>query len=343
MISLDLIAALSIAASLTFYALLGGADYGGGVWDLLASGPRAREQRRLITDAIGPIWEANHVWLIFVIVILFTAFPPAFAAIAIALHIPLTLMLIGIVMRGSAFTFRHYDVQEDEVQRRWGMIFAVASLITPVLLGIVIGAIASGRIRVEDGAVVTDFITPWLAPFPISVGLFALALFAYLAAVYLTLEAEDPELREDFRRRALISAAAAGAMALVVFLLSETGAPLIRRGFGAGRWWPPVLIAAGALAAGAIFALLARRFRIARACAAGQTALILWGWALAQYPYLVVPDITISQAAAPPETLRLLVGGIAIGSLMLFPSFYYLFRIFKGGSAFAPLRRARRP
>ena len=139
-------------ASLVLYALLGGADYGGGVWDLFAFGSRAREQRKLIADAISPVWEANHVWLILVIVILFTAFPPAFAAIATALHIPITLLLIGIVLRGTAFTFRTYDIQRDDVQRRWSIMFSIASIITPILLGTTLGAIASGTVRVENGS-----------------------------------------------------------------------------------------------------------------------------------------------------------------------------------------------
>src|SRR5678809_1129908 len=202
-----------MVASLVLYALLGGADYGGGVWDLFAFGPRARAQRKLIAAAISPVWEANHVWLILVIVILFTAFPPPFAAIATALHIPITLLLIGIVLRGTAFTFRTYDVQRDDVQRRWSLIFSIASIITPILLGTILGAIASGSIRVENGALTTGFFNSWLAPFPFAVGFFALALFAFLAAVYLTVEAGDEALREDFRLRALVSAVAVGVMA----------------------------------------------------------------------------------------------------------------------------------
>src|ERR687893_2196597 len=133
-----------MVVSLMFYALLGGADYGGGVWDLFARGRRAGAQRELVAAAIGPVWEANHVWLIFGVVVLFTAFPPAFAALSTALHIPLTLMLIGIVLRGCAFTFRHYDAEADDVQQRWGRLFGMASVVTPILLGVCIGAISTG-------------------------------------------------------------------------------------------------------------------------------------------------------------------------------------------------------
>ncbi|MDQ2999596.1 MAG: cytochrome d ubiquinol oxidase subunit II, partial [Chloroflexota bacterium] len=222
--SLEVIVAGLMLVALTFYALLAGADFGGGVWDLLARGPRAADQRALISDAIGPIWEANHVWLILVVVMMFTAFPPAFAAIMTALHIPLTVMLIGIVLRGAAFTFRTYDDQHDRVQRRWSVVFAIASVITPIMLGICVGAIASGRITVENEIVTSGFFAAWLTPFPRAVGGFALALFAFLAAVYLTVEAREAALRDDFRQRALLAAIAVGMLALLVFLLSGSGA-----------------------------------------------------------------------------------------------------------------------
>ncbi|MGH9969857.1 MAG: cytochrome d ubiquinol oxidase subunit II [Pyrinomonadaceae bacterium] len=333
--SLELLLAGAMLVSLTFYALLGGADYGGGVWDLFVRGPRANDQRALIAQAIGPIWEANHVWLILVIVILFTAFPPAFATIATALHIPLTLLLIGIVLRGSAFTFRTYDSQRDSVQRRWSRVFSIASIITPVLLGVIVGAIASGAIRIENGTVASGFVRPWLAPFPFAVGFFALSLFAFLAAVYLTLETTDRELQDDFRLRALVSGLAVGALALVVFLLAGSYAPKIRAGISASPWAIPLHIATALCAVGAFGALWRRKYRLARLCAAGQVTLILWGWALAQFPYIVAPDVTIYSAAAPPETLRLLLAALGAGALVLFPSFYYLFRVFKGQTALA--------
>jgi cytochrome d ubiquinol oxidase subunit II len=328
-LSLELLAAGAMIVGLTFYALLGGADYGGGVWDLFARGERAVKQRALIADAIGPVWEANHVWLILVLVILFTAFPPAFATIATALHIPLTLMLVGIVLRGSAFTFRTYDVQRDDVQRRWSYVFSVASLITPVLLGITLGAIASGTIKTENGIVRSGFISAWLAPFPFAVGFFALALFAFLAAVYLTLETNERELQEDFRRRALASGVAVGFLALLVFLLSGSGAPSVRAGLSRSVWAAPLHIATALCATGAFWALWKRSYKLARWCAGCQVTLILWGWALAQFPYVVEPDITISSAAAPAATLRLLLIALALGALILFQSFYYLFRVFK--------------
>lgn len=326
---LETIIAGVMVASLVLYALLGGADYGGGVWDLFAFGRRAREQRELIAHAIGPVWEANHVWLILVLVILFTAFPPAFAVIATALHIPITLLLIGIVLRGTAFTFRTYDVQRNEVQRRWSLIFSIASIITPILLGIILGAIASGNIRVENGVVTSGFVRPWLAPFPLAVGFFALALFAFIAAVYLTVEAEQGKLQEDFRLRALLAGVAVGLLALTVFVLAGTGAPTVRAGISRTSWALVLHILTAVFAIGAFYTLWTRRYRAARVFAVGQATLILLGWAFAQFPYLVEPDISITSAAAPQITLRLLFGALIAGAVLLFPSYYYLFRIFK--------------
>ncbi len=335
---LETIIAGVMVASLILYALLGGADYGGGVWDLFAFGRRAPEQRALIAKAIGPVWEANHVWLILVIVILFTAFPPAFAAISTALHIPLTLLLIGIVLRGTTFTFRAHDVQRDNVQRRWSLVFSIASIITPILLGITLGAIASGTIRVQNGIVTSGFFSSWLAPFPFAVGFFALSLFAFLAAVYLTLETTDYDLQEDFRLRALIAGSTVGMLALTVFLLAGTGAPTVRSGISRSWWALALHLFTAVFAVGAFYSLWTRKYRLARFCAAAQVTLILLGWALAQFPHLVEPDITIASAAAPRSTLQLLFGALAAGALLLFPSYYYLFRIFKSETSVAQTR-----
>ena len=326
---LEVIIAGVMVASLVLYALLGGADYGGGVWDLFAFGRRASAQRELIAEAISPVWEANHVWLILVIVILFTAFPPAFAAIATALHIPITLLLIGIVLRGTAFTFRTYDVQRDDVQRRWSLIFSIASIITPILLGTILGAIASGTIRVENGRLMSGFLRSWLAPFPFAVGVFALALFAFLAAVYLTVEAQTRELQEDFRWRALVAGVVVGVLALTVFVLAKNGAPTVRAGISRTWWALGLHLLTAIFATSAFIALWTRRYKVARFCAAAQVTLILLGWAFAQYPYLIEPDFTISSAAAPAATLELLLAALIAGALVLFPSYYYLFRIFK--------------
>ena len=326
-----LVAGVMLVA-LVIYTLTGGADFGGGVWDLLARGPRAADQRRLVARAIAPIWEANHVWLIVVVVLFFAAFPKAFAAVSTALHIPLLVMLIGIVLRGSAFTFRAYGKPAADEERRWGQVFAASSALTPFALGVVLGGVTSGRIRVDPGTgrVLTDFVEGWWAPFPVATGFFVLALFAYLAAVYLVVEATDDALQEDFRRRALGAAVAVGVAALAAFLTAGEGAPRIQRGLSAEWWSLPLQLACGAFAIGAIAALWTRRYRLARALAVAQSTLIVVGWGVAQHPYVLPFDLTIEGSAAPDAVLRPILIALAVGSVVLVPSFWYLYAVFKG-------------
>jgi cytochrome bd ubiquinol oxidase subunit II len=319
--ALETLLALVILGGLILYFVLGGADFGGGVWDLLASGPRREAQRELVSRAIGPVWEANHVWLIFVVVLLFSGFPRAFAAIGVALHVPLTLFLVGVVLRGSAFAFQG------------GRLFAWASLVAPVLLGMCVGALASGEIRVEDGRVVSGFFAPWLTPFCFAVGLFALAECAFLAAVFLAYEAGDPSLKLDFRGRALGTGAAVAALASASLLLARSGAPVLFEGLTRGAA-PVVLVAlAAAVMAGALTSLWSRRYSAARVLAVFQISLVLLGWARAQAPWLVVPDVTLSSAAANSATQRALLWAVAAGLPVLGPSWWLLFRIFKSRRA----------
>ncbi|MEO8227059.1 MAG: cytochrome d ubiquinol oxidase subunit II [Gemmatimonadota bacterium] len=328
----NIIAGLLVVA-LNAYVLLGGADYGGGVWDLFASGPRRDRQRTLIGDAIGPVWEANHVWLILAVVLMFTCFPPAFARLTTVLHIPIVVLLIGIVLRGSAFIFRSYDSRRDTVQRRWGRIFAGASVITPVLLGMVIGTIATGRVVPPHGGFADSYLAPWATPFALAVGLMTLALFAFLAAVYLTVEASDAALQDDFRRRASAAGGATLVLAVTALTLAQPAAPRMAAGLIRSGWALPLHGAAALAALLAFAALWWRRFRLARVAAAGLVSLVLWGWAVAQYPYIVPPDLTIAGTAAPRSTLRFVAWGLAAGGAILIPSLVYLFRIFKSERA----------
>lgn len=329
--SLETAVAAVLFAGLTLYVLTGGADFGGGVWDILASGPRRRQQRETIAHAIAPVWEANHVWLVFVIVLLFMGFPKAFAAISIELHIPLVLLLLGIVMRGSAFVFRTYDVHPGRPERRWAPLFAGASIVTPVMLGVIVGAISSGRIRVDavTGAVATDYFSSWLGLYPFAVGLFALALFAFLAAVYLTLETTERPLQDDFRVRALAAQGAVVVLAGLSLALSAGHAPMIGFELTQTAWGPVVQVLAGLAAVGVTLSLWRRRYALARALAIAEAVLILWGWGLSQYPFLVAPDLTVSSAAAPEAVLRPLLVVVALGALVLFPSLAYLYSVFK--------------
>jgi cytochrome bd ubiquinol oxidase subunit II len=313
--------------SLVLYTVLAGADFGGGVWDLFARGPRAVEQRSLIEHAIAPVWEANHVWLILIVVLLFTGFPRAYSTASIALHVPLTLMLVGVVLRGSAFAFRKYESRGERLKQRWGRLFAGASIVSPVALGVVLGAISSGRVRVTAGIPEGGFFAPWLEPFPFLVGLLTLALSAYLAAVYLTVEAATPELAGDFRVRGLWS----GAVTLGLAVVTGVTMPMPQL-----RFWPRLVIAVLAWAAG-FWCLAKRRYVEARFLAVVQATLLVAGWAVAQYPHLIRPDVTIENAAAPEATLRLLLWALALGALLLIPSLGYLFRVFKRARAFTDL------
>jgi cytochrome d ubiquinol oxidase subunit II len=323
------LAAGALFGSLMIYALTGGADFGGGVWDLFASGPRAKAQRGLIARAIAPIWEANHVWLILAVVILFSAFPPAFAALCTALHVPLALMLLGIVMRGSAFAFRSYG-PGPAFERGSDRLFAVSSLLTPVMLGAVVGAIASGKVSASlEPRPLRAYFDVWLAPFPLALGAFTLCLFAFLAAVYLTVEAEDKALREDFRARGLASGAACAALAWLSLWLANRGGAHVVPGLTAGLRAAFFHASTAAAAVGALWALHARRFRLARVLAAAQVALVVGGWALAQAPYLVPPEITITSAAAPRSVLLPLLAALGAGLALVVPAFLYLFRVFK--------------
>jgi cytochrome bd ubiquinol oxidase subunit II len=332
-VSLAALLAGSLVVALNAYVLLGGADFGGGVWDLLARGPRKEAQRQLIAQAIGPVWEANHVWLILAIVLLFTCFPAAFARIVVPLNLPLTGVLVGIVLRGSAFAFRGYGGDRDAVQRRWGRVFAAASLVTPFLLGTALGAVAAGAVSVAASgpaqSFATQYVWPWLAPFPLSVGVVTLACFAFLAATYLTLEAPEGALREDFRRRAIGSGIGVAAAALVALVTAGPSAPLMRHGLVRSPWAVPFQLMTGVVAVAALAGLVRRRYALARVAAMLLVSLVLWGWAWSQYPYVVPPDLDIASAAAPVATLQLVIAALVLGALVLVPSLFYLFRVFK--------------
>jgi cytochrome d ubiquinol oxidase subunit II len=326
----DLAAGLTLAA-LIAYAVLAGADFGGGIWDAFARGPRRDVQRDAIAHAMGPVWEANHVWLIFVVVLLFTCFPSAYAALSEGLFVPFHLVLLGIILRGAAFVFRAYSPQSvrrpGRGARRWGAVFGAASVITPVLLGMCLGAVSAGGLRVVGGRVMTVGTAPWLRPLPLATGGFALAVCAYLAAVYLTNETAG-ELREDFRRRALAAGTAVVAMSALMLPLLYVRAPHLWHGLLSARAAPVLAVGvAAALLSG--WALRERKPRLARAATVAQTACLLAGWGIAQHPYIIYPDVTIHGAAAHEATLRFVLWSTPFGMSLLLPSLWWLFRVFK--------------
>jgi cytochrome d ubiquinol oxidase subunit II len=312
----------------TAYALLGGADFGGGFWDLLAGGDRGgRAQRALIEHSIGPVWEANHVWLIFVLVVLWTAFPPVFAAVASTLYVPLTLAAVGIIARGAAFAFRK-SVAELPLKRLFGAAFALSSVLTPFFLGTVAGAVASGR--VPPGNASGEVIASWWNPTSVLGGSLAVGVCAYLAAVYLTADAaraSQPGLAEQLRRRALVTGLTVGAVALAGIAVLRADAPALFDGL-TGRALP--LIAASALAGlASLWLLWRRRFLAVRVTAAIAVAAVVWGWAVGQYPWMLQGALTIEEAAASRAVLQAVLASLGVGALLFLPPLAWLFVLFQ--------------
>lgn len=324
----DVIAAV-LLVGMTAYAVLGGADFGGGVWDLLAAGPRKRGQRALIAAAMGPVWEANHVWLIFVIVGLFTAFPTVFAVLGVALYVPFTIALLGIVLRGAAFAFRAHGREATRELSPWAVVFGAASIMTPAALGASVAAVASGAIRAPGGRLVSHIASGWTTLLALDVALLGVALCAYLAATYLMVEAgTDLALQADFRRRAVGAAVVSGALALGGLLLARWQAPSLWSALS-GRGLPLVGLALGD---GVVALLAVWRWppAIARIPVAGLMTLVLWAWAVGQWPYLVPPDLTIAGTAAPESSLNALLIILVAGAALVGPSLLLLFWVFKG-------------
>ncbi len=336
MMGLETTLAIVLLISLTFYALLGGADFGVGVWHLLARGSSRRDQHRLIGDAIGPIWEVNHVWLILIMTIVFTAFPAAYVQISITLHIPLTLLVIGIVLRGSAYAFRHYDVKDDDIHVRWDQLFAISSVMSPLLLGVIIGTITVGHFPLNAENFVQGYVSPWVQPFSLLMGLFTLTLFAYLAATYLLLETNIRQLQEIFRKRAIMAVLVVALLEEAVLIFGKAEAPHLWGELMNSLWGACLQLGVGGVAIASVWLLITRRYWWARACAILQVTLTIWAWGLAQFPYLVPPYLTVFNASAPTITLQFITVALFLGAVLLFPSLLYLFHLFKGHSLYHP-------
>jgi cytochrome bd ubiquinol oxidase subunit II len=318
-----------MVASLVLYALLGGADYGAGVWDLLSAGPLKEEQKELIANAIQPIWEANHVWLILIIVLLFSGFPPAFGAIMVALFIPILLMLAGIVLRGSSFVFRAYSTIDSRMQRACAYVFSMSSCFTPLFAGIIVGSLSDDHVFVTQDVSVNGYVLNWLNPFTVSVGLLTVAFFAFLAAAYLTVEASSEELKGVFLRRVDSAGLAVMTMAGLTSILSASYARDLRYSFmhnAVARW---SVLTAGVAFALVFFALYGRRDRLLRAMAAIHIGAIVVGWASSQYPYLIRPQRTIFNSVLSETVVRDVVLASTAGAVVLFPSLGLLLYVFK--------------
>jgi cytochrome bd ubiquinol oxidase subunit II len=323
----------------TFYALFGGADFGGGFWDLIAGGAeRGERPRALIQRSLTPVWEANHVWLIFILVVLWTAFPEAFSAIFTTLYVPIALAALGIVLRGAGFAFRK-SIEGLSGRRAAGATFAFSSVLTPFFMGTVVGAIASGNVPAAGNG---DAFSSWLQPLPLLIGAMFVATGAYLSAVFLIGDARraaEDDLERYFARRALGAAAVAGATAAAgLFALHSEARYVFNRLVDQGL----PLVIFSALCGIALLTLLLRSLPVGRKpvyirgnrpigsvlmrpLAAGAVIAVIWGWGVAQFPYLLPTSLRIDQAAAPEPTLNIVFIVFAIAAVLVLPSLGLLY------------------
>jgi cytochrome d ubiquinol oxidase subunit II len=327
------------------YALFGGADFGGGIWDLIAGGAeRGAAPRELIDESITPVWEANHVWLIFILVLLWTAFPPAFAAIMTALFVPLSLSLLGIVLRGAGFAFRH-TAERLRMRQLTGAVFASASLITPFFMGTVVGAVVTGQVPVQPTG---NVLAAWTSPTAILTGFLFVAACGYISAVFLVLEARQrgrQDLIRYFSMRATAAGVVTGALAGATFAeLSNSSPHVFDRLTGIALPLVAISIAAGIAVLGMLW-LRWYQAVVLRATAAIAVATVVWGWGLAQYPYLFPTTLPLTIGSAPNASLvaEFVVAGLAV--LLVAPGFALLYLLQQRGlltaaDSDADLRRA---
>ncbi|QGG93861.1 cytochrome d ubiquinol oxidase subunit II [Actinomarinicola tropica] len=321
--TLEAAVAAVLFLGVVLYAVLGGADFGSGFWDLTAGdASRGARIRTLVDHSIGPVWEANHVWLIYVLVFLWTGFPGPFAAIMTTLFVPLAVAALGIVLRGSGFAFRKFAATLDEA-RLYGVLFATSSVITPFFLGAVAGAVASGRVPVEGYG---DAWRSWTGPTSIVGGVLAVLSCAFLAGSFLTAEAErggDLELAERLRSRTLVAGFVTGAVALAAVVVLRADAETLAEGLqGRGA-----AFVAGSAVAGitALWLLWIRRFGWARAAAVVAVAAIVVGWGVGQYPWILVEEVEIAEGAGARATLQALLWVFGAAALTVVPALGYMF------------------
>jgi cytochrome d ubiquinol oxidase subunit II len=323
-VTLDDAVAVVLFFGVTAYALFGGADFGAGFWDLIAGGAKRGEEPRSVIDrSIGPVWEANHVWLIFCLVVLWTAFSPAFASITLTLFVPLTLAALGIVLRGSSFAFRKVVFRTRD-RRNFGAAFASSSVLVPYCMGAVAGAIASGR--VPAGGKAGDPWSSWVNPTSIVGGLLAVAVCAYLSAVYLTADSKrlgDPAMEGYFRLRAIAAGMVAGVIAAIGIVVFHNDSTYLFHGL-LSRALPLVILSA-ICGIGSLVMLVRGSSGIVRLVAAGAVASVVFGWGVAQWPYLLPTSLKVSQGAAPSGTMWSVLVVFALAAVIILPALGLLY------------------
>jgi cytochrome d ubiquinol oxidase subunit II len=316
--------------SLLLYVLLGGADFGGGILELITRGKASK----IVSKAIAPVWEANHVWLILVIVILFVGFPPVYSKVLTALHIPVLLVLLGIIFRGAAFTFRHYDIEEETPKAIYSVVFRYSSVFTTFFLGVTLGAIIFGEITVDvTRGFFEVYLAPWLNLFSLAMGIFMIILFAFLANIFTLGEVKEEENVAYFAHFAKILIAALVVAGALVFTAAEIeGHPLFSEFIQS-----PVSIVSIVLATLALpflwLNLKGKKQNLVRFVAGFQTTMIMLGWFAIQFPVLVNikdgEDITLQNSAAPRETQLYMLIALIVGIIIIFPAMGYLYKTFK--------------
>ena len=316
--------AVVLLLAVVAYAVFGGADFGAGFWDVIAGGPeRGQHPRDTIEHSIGPVWEANHVWLIFIFVVLWTSFPEAYASITLTLFVPLTIAALGIVLRGASFAFRK-AVVGLRYRRLFGAAFAVSSVLVPYCMGAIAGGIASGR--VPAGGQAGDPVKSWINPTSVVAGVLAVATVAYLAAVYLVWDARrlaDHDMADYFRRRAIVAASIVGIIGFAGIFVLRADARYLFDGL-ASRGLPLVILSV-VCGVGALVLFVRKAARGARVLAIFAVASIIIGWGVAQWPYLLPESLTFSAAAAPSGTLAAVLVVVVLAAIIVVPGFALLF------------------
>lgn len=329
-----------IGTAMTLYFVLGGADYGAGILELFPAKAYRTRQKNIINHALGPVWEANHMWLVIVVVILFVGFPDIFNQVMISLHWPMVALLFGIVTRGAMFAFRHYDAVEGRrSQFLYTSLFSLSSLWTSLWIGIIGTSLFRGRLQLESQNVWLNYIYPWWGLLPLGVGFFVATMFTFLASIYLIGETHDAQMQAFFKRRARYLNAGLYVVGMLVFYLSQEENSV----FLAHFFEHPVALSCFFIAF--VFCALLWLFGVnspmllARILAAGQTTAILFGWYVLHLPAAFVRSdgpVYFANTGAPLPVLKQLLMALLIGSLLIFPSLFFLLAVFKQ-------KKSRRP